>query len=87
MSRLAIVISAAGNVESLEATLLSVLENKPADCQIIVALNEAYSDPYDLKDEVRFVTSRAGAGPIECLNRAYRPHGRRWCTCWPAAAE
>jgi hypothetical protein len=70
VSRLAIVISAVGDAELLEATLVSVLENRPADCQIIVALSQPYADPYDLKDEVRFVQSRAGAGPIEALNRA-----------------
>jgi len=53
--RLAIVISAVGSVESLERTLVSVLENRPTDCEVFVALNQPYADPYDLKDEVRFV--------------------------------
>jgi hypothetical protein len=53
--RLAIVITAVGSVESVERTLVSVLENRPTDCEVFVALNQPYSDPYDLKDEVRFV--------------------------------
>ena len=55
MPRLAIVITAVGSVESVERTLVSVLENRPTDCEVFVALNQPYSDPYDLKDEVRFV--------------------------------
>jgi len=55
VSRLAIVISAVGSVESLESTLVSVLENRPADCEIVVVLNRPYADPYDLAAEVRFI--------------------------------
>ena len=29
----------------------------PADCEIVVALDQPYSDPYELKDEVRFVAA------------------------------
>ena len=70
MPRLAIIVSATGSIASLEGTLLSVLENRPADCEIIVALNQAYADPYDLKGEVRFVEQQGGAGPIARINRA-----------------
>jgi hypothetical protein len=56
--RLAIVISATGSVESLESTLVSVLENRPADCEIFVALDREYNDPYDLAGEVQFVAGR-----------------------------
>lgn len=70
MPRLAIVISALGNIESLEGTLLSVLENRPSDSEIIVALNQAYSDPYDLKSEVRFVEAPAQAAGVARINRA-----------------
>jgi len=68
--RLAIIISATGSIASLEGTLLSVLENRPADCEIIVALNQAYADPYDLKGEVRFVEQQERAAPIARINRA-----------------
>ncbi len=70
MPRLAIVISAVGSIESLEGTLVSVLENRPADCEILVALNKPYSDPYDLQGEVRFVQSGAKVSSIGCINQA-----------------
>lgn len=70
MPRLAIVISAIGSIESLEGTLVSVLENRPADCEILVALNQPYSDPYDLQGEVRFVQSAARASSIQGVNQA-----------------
>ncbi len=69
MSRLAIVISAVGSTESLESTLLSVLENRPADSEIVVAIDQPYSDPYELKDEVRFV-GPSSAGAMANLNAA-----------------
>ena len=70
MPRLAIVISAVGKIESLEGTFLSVLENRPSDCEVIVALNQPYSDPYDLKDEVRFVEAAGRPSAIGALNQA-----------------
>ncbi|MBI3839589.1 MAG: hypothetical protein HY288_16840 [Planctomycetia bacterium] len=70
MPRLAIVISAVGSTESLEGTLVSVLENRPADCEILVALNKPYSDPYDLQGEVRFVQSSAKGSSIQGINEA-----------------
>ena len=70
MPRLAIVIQALGSIESLEATLVSVLENRPADCEVLVALNGSYSDPYDLKGEVRFVEAGSRISLTECTNRA-----------------
>ena len=39
---------------SLERTLLSVLENRSDDCEIVV-IHHHYHDPYELGDEVRFV--------------------------------
>jgi GT2 family glycosyltransferase len=67
--RLAIVISATGSIESLESTLVSVLENRPADCEIFVALDRQYGDPYDLKGEVQFVAGRK-ARLIDSVNEA-----------------
>jgi hypothetical protein len=68
--RLAIVICAVGNIESLETTLVSVLENRPDDCEIVVALNAPYADPYDLADEVRFLAPEAGGSTSAAINRA-----------------
>jgi GT2 family glycosyltransferase len=68
--RLAIIIRAADSVESLEATLVSVLENRPADCEVLVALNAPYHDPYQLGDEVRFVQADPRSGPVDAINQA-----------------
>lgn len=70
MPRLAIVISAVDNIDLLEGTLVSVLENRPADCEIIAALNQPYSDPYDLKDEVRFVQAIGRVSAVAAINQA-----------------
>ncbi|MBN2296768.1 MAG: hypothetical protein JXM70_30360 [Pirellulales bacterium] len=69
MQRLSIIIPLTGSVQRMEDSLVSVLENRPDNCQIVVVLNEVYADPYDLKDEVRFVYTPIGCSPVECLNR------------------
>jgi len=68
--RLAIVIPAIGTAESLEATLLAVLENRPHDCEVIAVTNFDYADPYKLGDEVRFVAARDGADLVACAGAA-----------------
>ncbi len=70
MPRLAIIVSAIGSVESWESTLVSVLENRPADCEIIVSLSQSYADPYDLKDEVRFVSPSRRGSATATINAA-----------------
>ncbi len=65
MPRLSCVIPAAGSTQDLETTLVSVLEKRPDDCEIIVVLNRSYADPYGLKDEVRFI-EMIGAGMATC---------------------
>ena len=70
MSRLAIVIPAVNGVDSLESTLVSVLENRPADCQVIVAANFAYDDPYDLSGEVQFLAAPDRTNFVGCANLA-----------------
>jgi hypothetical protein len=59
-----------GKIESLEGTLVSVLENRPADCEILVALSAPYADPYDLQGEVRFVESRPTDSVVTSIRRA-----------------
>jgi hypothetical protein len=66
--RLSIVIPLSGTVQHLEDSLVSVLENRPADCEIIVVLNRRYDDPYELHDEVTFVRARRGSGLVQCIN-------------------
>lgn len=65
MPSLSCVIPAVGTIADLEATLVSVLEKRPVDCEIIIVLNRPYADPYGLKDEVRFV-ELIGGGTAAC---------------------
>jgi hypothetical protein len=65
--RLSILIPALGTPEALETTLLSVLENRPHDCQVLVALGIDYSNPYRLDDEIDFLNG-AGVNWVDCVN-------------------
>lgn len=67
MPRLSIIIPHR-NDQQLEETILSVLENRPRDCEIIVAHNGSYQDPYDLADEVIYVQEDADSTVVELLN-------------------
>jgi hypothetical protein len=66
--RLSIVIPVLGDQKLLDDTLVSVLENRPANCELLVVHNEPYSDPYELAGEVQFIEAPRGAGLAECLN-------------------
>lgn len=55
MARLSIVIPCLGDAAEFDGTLVSVLQNRPADCEIVVAHREAYDDPYGLQGEVQFL--------------------------------
>ena len=68
MTSLSIVIPMQGNAARLEQGLVSVLENRPADCEVIVVLDGAYEDPYLLEDEVRFVDAPDGASWVDSIN-------------------
>ncbi len=68
--RLAIIVSAGGSTESLESTLVSVLEHRPPDCEILVALTGKYADPYQLQDEVRFVQAAPRTGAVAAIRDA-----------------
>lgn len=65
--RLSIVIPAT-DPAALEDTLVSVLENRPADSEIIAALAVPYADPWNIAEEVRFVQAPAGTGIAGCAN-------------------
>ncbi|HJT34400.1 MAG TPA: glycosyltransferase family 2 protein [Pirellulales bacterium] len=71
MPRLSIVIPALGAWEQLEATLVSVLANRPADAEIFVALGRGYDDPYEIEGEVRFVSLPPGATAVDAWNEAF----------------
>lgn len=69
MPRLTIVIPCLGGAAEFDGALVSVLQNRPPDCEIIVAHREAYDDPYQLRDEVTFIHASDGT-PIDLLNAA-----------------
>jgi hypothetical protein len=66
--RLSIIIPVVDDPQQLDDTLVSVLENRPANCEILVVHNQPYHDPYNLSDEVRFVEAKHGAGLVDCWN-------------------
>jgi GT2 family glycosyltransferase len=72
VSRLALIIPVVGSTEGLENTLLSVLERRPEDCEVIVATSAAYDDPYKLQGEIHILGARPRAGLVECANLAIR---------------
>ncbi len=67
MLRLSIIIPLERNSRLLEECLVSVLENRPAHCEVLVVLDQHYDDPYDLQDEVRFIPAR-GANLAAAFN-------------------
>lgn len=68
MPRLSIIIPTLGNWEALESTLVSVLQNRPAQSEIVVVHKVAYHDPYDLKDEIRFVEAGNDCQLVDLMN-------------------
>jgi len=66
--RLSIIIPVPDDPIGLEETLLSLLENRPDPCQIVVVIGGDYDDPYDLAGEVDFVQIERGVGLIGCIN-------------------
>ena len=55
MPTLSIIIPASGSESRWERTLVSVLQNRPEDTEILVVVPGRYNDPYQLREEVRFV--------------------------------
>jgi hypothetical protein len=66
--RLSIVIPAAGDAGALEETLVSVLENRPADCEVIAAHACDYADPWNIGDEVRLLRAPRRTNIVGCTN-------------------
>lgn len=71
-----ILVPVGSDLAAFETSLVSVLENRPADAEVIVPHDGSYDDPFDLQDEVRFVradSSRVGdliaAGAAEARAR------------------
>ena len=71
MPRLSIVVPHLHDDSALELTLLSVLENRERDFEILIAHDGHYSDPYALdQDEAILIESDAGASFTEQINLA-----------------
>ncbi|MCA9129120.1 MAG: glycosyltransferase [Planctomycetales bacterium] len=68
MPRLSIIVPHRQDDLRLEATLVSILENRPNDCEIVVVHDGSYRDPYHLGDEVVFVQESGGVGDVQKLN-------------------
>jgi len=64
----ACIIPVVGNTDALEGTLLSVLERRADDCEVIVVLNTSYDDPFDLQNELRFIQAPPDTGLVGCIN-------------------
>jgi hypothetical protein len=65
---LSIVIPTVADTAALEETLVSVLENRPPDCEIIVPLACDYDDPWGIREEVVFVQAPPSARLVACTN-------------------
>lgn len=66
--KLSIVVPTAADIAGLEATLVSVLENRPADCEIVVPIACRYDDPWKIAEEVRLIAAPPHAGLGACVN-------------------
>ena len=71
MHRLSIVIPCPVFNQSAEDTLVSVLQNRPADCEVIVVTAGKYDDPYELDGEVNFVEESKNASLTQLANRGF----------------
>ena len=68
MPRLSIVIPCVQDAVFFESTLASVLQNRPADCEVLVVQPRAYDDPYELGGEVRFLQAPADSSTVDLIN-------------------
>lgn len=73
---LSIIVPHLGNDPSFESSLVSVLENRPRRCEVLVCHDGSYCDPFDLGDEVRFVTCEGNDLPSLITAGAHAAKGR-----------
>jgi len=66
--RLSIVIPCLGGAAEFDGTLVSVLQHRPADSEILVLHTEPYDDPYGLRGEVQFLRAAGRAQCVELIN-------------------
>ena len=55
--RVTIIVPVGDDLAAFENSLVSVLENLPPDAEVVVPHDGSYDDPFDLTDEVRFVSA------------------------------
>lgn len=68
MPRLSILVPLSGPITPFETTLASVLQNRPADCDVLVVHPESYDDPWSLSNEVQFLEAPEGTPLLEMLD-------------------
>lgn len=68
MPRLTILIADTGGAGPLETTLASVLQFRPASCEVVVVHRGNYEDPYGLSSEVHFIAGPPRANTVDLLN-------------------
>lgn len=68
MPRLSILVPLSGPIQPFENTLASVLQNRPADCDILVVHPESYDDPWSLSNEVQFLEAPVDTPLLEMLD-------------------
>jgi cellulose synthase/poly-beta-1,6-N-acetylglucosamine synthase-like glycosyltransferase len=66
--RLSIIVPFLSDNEDFEDTLVSVLQNRPDDCEVLVVHRGSYADPYELHDEVRFLEVDPRSELVAMLN-------------------
>ena len=75
MYRLSIIVPLLSDHEQFEDTLVSVLQNRPGECEVLVVHRGTYADPYELQDEVRFLEVEDQAELTAMLNAGCREAG------------
>ncbi|WP_145349687.1 hypothetical protein [Roseimaritima multifibrata] len=73
---LSVVVPHLGDDASFETSLVSVLENRPRRCEVIVCHDGSYTDPFELGDEVQFVVCPQKDLPTQVLTAAHQAKGR-----------
>jgi hypothetical protein len=82
--RLSIIVPYRQDDASLEATLLSLLENQPPASELIVVHDGSYRDPYQLAGELTLIEFDRGTPVVAMLNEAcHRSHAPNICTLLP----
>jgi GT2 family glycosyltransferase len=73
--RLSIIVPLLSDSEQFEDTLVSVLQNRPGECEVLVVHRGSYADPYELQDEVRFLEVEEHADLATMLNAGFSEAG------------